>query len=51
MVTARVPVVFVSGSESVDGRVEGLAAGGEDFLIKPVPPETLQARLAQMVKR
>jgi CheY-like chemotaxis protein len=49
--TAQVPVVFVSGSESAEDRSQALAAGGEDLLVKPVPPEILQAKLAQMMKR
>lgn len=32
---AMIPVIFVSGQDSIEARLEGFAAGGEDFIVKP----------------
>ena len=37
------PVIFVSGHDTIDARLTGYAAGGEDFIVKPfVPAELLE---------
>lgn len=33
--TRHAPVIFVSGQESIDARLAGYDAGGEDFVVKP----------------
>lgn len=33
--TKMIPVIFVSGQDSIEARLEGFAAGGEDFIVKP----------------
>lgn len=40
-----VPVIFMTGLAETDRIVEGLSAGGIDYLIKPVVPDELVARL------
>jgi len=35
------PVIFVSGQESIEARIAGYDAGGEDFVVKPFAPEEL----------
>ena len=49
---ALVPVIFVSG-ERVDAmdRAAGIIAGGDDYLVKPVHPEELLARLRRLIER
>ncbi len=43
-----VPVLVVSGLSSVDDRVRGLRAGGDDYLIKPFSLEELIARVRSL---
>jgi two-component system, OmpR family, response regulator len=49
---ASVPVVFVSGErvESFD-RVAGLLVGADDYLVKPLDPDELVARVRRLVER
>jgi CheY-like chemotaxis protein len=37
----NVPVIFVSGNDTIEERVRGYDAGGEDFIVKPFEPEEL----------
>lgn len=47
-----VPVIFISSerTEPLD-RVAGLLAGGDDYLVKPVDPEELAARVRAVLRR
>ncbi len=45
------PVVFLSALGEVDQRVEGLKAGGDDYLAKPFALTELLARLEAVVRR
>jgi DNA-binding NarL/FixJ family response regulator len=51
-VDTDLPVIFVSG-ERVDpfDRAAGIIAGGDDYLVKPVHPEELLARLERLLAR
>jgi DNA-binding NarL/FixJ family response regulator len=51
-IDAELPVMFVSG-DRVDGidRAAGIIAGGDDYLVKPVHPEELLARLERLLGR
>lgn len=40
-----VPVIFMTGLAETERLVEGLSAGGIDYLVKPVVPDELVARL------
>ena len=40
-----VPVIFMTGLAETERLVEGLSAGGVDYLVKPVVPNELVARL------
>jgi len=40
-----IPVIFVSALQDIDDRVKGFTAGGADFLIKPIQPEEVLARV------
>ena len=47
----RLPVLILSALGQVDHRVEGLRAGGDDYLAKPFAFSELEARLAALVRR
>jgi two-component system OmpR family response regulator len=46
-----VPVIFLSGRGDVRDRIEGLDAGGDDYLVKPVALDELRARLRAVARR
>jgi DNA-binding response OmpR family regulator len=46
-----IPFLFCSGRGSPDSRVEGLEAGADDYLVKPVTSEELILKLARQVDR
>jgi two-component system OmpR family response regulator len=45
------PVLVLSALGTVDDRVEGLRAGGDDYLIKPFALSELQARIEALLRR
>jgi two-component system OmpR family response regulator len=45
------PVIILSAKKSVDERVEGLKAGGDDYLIKPFAFSELLARVQAQIRR
>ena len=45
------PVLFLTALDSVDDRVNGLTAGGDDYVAKPFSLEELIARLRALVRR
>ena len=47
----QVPVLFLSALGDVDDRVEGLKAGGDDYLVKPFAFDELQARVEVLLRR
>ena len=47
----RIPVVVVSSMSSVDERIEGLRAGGDDYVIKPFAMGELVARIHALCRR
>ena len=46
-----VPVLFLTARTSVADRVQGLAAGGDDYLTKPFAMEELLARIEALYRR
>ncbi|PRI11307.1 response regulator transcription factor [Leucobacter massiliensis] len=46
-----VPVLFLTALDSVEDRVNGLTAGGDDYVVKPFSLEELIARLRGLVRR
>ena len=42
---AAVPIIFMTGLHETERIVEGLDAGGNDYLVKPVVPSVLVARI------
>lgn len=45
------PVIILSAKRSVDDRVKGLQAGGDDYLIKPFAFSELLARIRALIRR
>ena len=48
--TRFTPVVLISGAQERETRLEGLNAGADDFLNKPVDPEELQTRVRSLMR-
>ena len=48
---SRTPVLILSARSRVDDRVDGLRAGGDDYLTKPFAFSELLARLEALVRR
>jgi two-component system response regulator HydG len=46
-----VPILMISGFGTVDSAVRALQTGVDDFLLKPVEPEVLSARVAELLER
>lgn len=46
-----VPVLFLTARDSVEDRVAGLTAGGDDYVTKPFSLEELVARLRALMRR
>ena len=47
----KTPVLILSALGDVDDRVEGLRAGGDDYLVKPPVFSELQARIEALMRR
>src|SRR5213082_1881753 len=47
----RTPVLILSAKASVDDRVKGLQAGGDDYLTKPFAFSELLARVQALIRR
>jgi len=45
------PVIILSAKRSVDDRVKGLQAGGDDYLVKPFAFSELLARIQALIRR
>lgn len=45
------PVLMISALSDVDERINGLRAGGDDYLIKPFSPEEMVARVEVLIRR
>jgi len=45
------PVIILSARRSVDDRIQGLRAGGDDYLVKPFAFSELLARLQALLRR
>lgn len=47
----RTPVLYLTAVDGLDDRIEGLEAGGDDYLIKPFFVAELVARIRALVRR
>jgi DNA-binding response OmpR family regulator len=48
---AAVPILMLTAADSLPERLEGFAAGVDDYLVKPFAPAELEARLTALVRR
>ena len=48
--TATIPVILVTASDDVEARMQGLSAGADDFLSKPVDEVALLARVRSLLR-
>ncbi|MGL4831139.1 MAG: response regulator transcription factor [Propionibacteriaceae bacterium] len=46
-----VPVIFLTAKDSVEDRIHGLTAGGDDYVTKPFSLEEVIARLCSLLRR
>jgi two-component system phosphate regulon response regulator OmpR len=46
-----VPIIFLTARGEVEDRIEGLEAGGDDYLAKPFDPRELTLRIASLLRR
>lgn len=51
MTHATMPVLFLSARSTVEDRIKGLQAGGDDYLTKPFAFAELTARLQALIRR
>jgi len=49
--SVRTPIIILSAKASVDDRVRGLQAGGDDYLTKPFAFSELLARVQALIRR
>jgi len=49
--TSSVPVLFLTARDAVEDRINGLTAGGDDYVTKPFSLEEVVARLPGMMRR
>ncbi len=47
----KIPVIVLSAKSSVDDRIRGLQAGGDDYLVKPFAFSELVARIHALIRR
>lgn len=47
----RIPVLFLTARDSVEDRIAGLTAGGDDYVTKPFSLEEVVARLRSLLRR
>ena len=47
----RVPVLFLTAKDALEDKVDGLNAGGDDYLVKPFELDELIARIHALIRR
>jgi two-component system copper resistance phosphate regulon response regulator CusR len=50
-VGVQTPVLIITARDALDARIEGLDAGGDDYLVKPFALEELAARIRAILRR
>jgi len=49
LATKDIPIILVTAQDDRDSLIRGLSIGADDFLIKPVNPSELQARVRNLL--
>ena len=49
--TSKIPIIFISARASQTDRIVGLEIGADDYLVKPVDPDELIARIRAVLRR
>ena len=47
----QLPILFLTAKDETDDRIQGLAAGGDDYLTKPFSPKEMVLRVKALLKR
>ena len=48
--TSRIPVLMLTAQSEVESKIEGFAAGADDYLAKPFDPRELRARVSALLR-
>ena len=48
--TARIPVLMLTAQSEIESKIEGFAAGADDYLAKPFDPRELRARVSALLR-
>ena len=48
---ADTPVIFISAQEDIQSKIQAFAAGGDDYVVKPVDPRELLLRIHALLRR
>jgi DNA-binding response OmpR family regulator len=48
---STVPIIFLTGRQTIDDKVSGLKLGADDYLVKPFLPDELLARVETVLRR
>jgi len=49
--TEHLPIIMLSALNQVEDKMAGFSAGADDYLVKPIPPEELLARVKVLLAR
>ena len=49
--TEHIPVIMFTGLESTSNKVKGIRRGADDYVVKTVDPEEIQARIEMILRR
>jgi CheY-like chemotaxis protein len=44
----HIPVIFISAHDQIEDRLRGYEAGGEDYIVKPIAPPEVRAKIAAL---
>jgi PleD family two-component response regulator len=48
--TSRIPVLMLTAQSEIESKIEGFAAGADDYLAKPFDPRELRARVSALLR-
>ena len=51
MDTAFIPVILLTADDSIEGKIQGLSLGADDYITKPFHPDELLARVDAVLRR